>query len=68
LDRGTNGAPIAPDNVWDVDCSRLIRPDSTNIHSSYFEPTQSRCGELLRRILRGDDRKLVSASAEENYF
>ncbi len=68
LDRGANGVPVAPDNVWDIDCSRLIRPDAKNIHSSYFEPTQSHCGELLRRVLRGDDRKLVSAWAEENFF
>ncbi len=68
LARGANDVALAPDNVWDLDCSPLIRPDATNIHSAYFEVSQSRCGELIRRILRGDDRKLVVAWAEDNYF
>jgi len=48
-----------PDNVWSVDCSALIARSVGKVHSAYFEPSQSRCGELMRQVLRGDDRTLI---------
>jgi len=29
------------------------------VHSAYFESTQSKSDELMRRVLRGDDRTLI---------
>ena len=49
-----------PDNVWAVDCSALIDPKLRKVHSSYFNPTESQCGELMRQVLRGDDRTLIA--------
>ena len=50
-----------PDNVWGVDCSGLINPSVGKVHSSYFKPTESTCGELMRQVLRGDDRTVIAA-------
>ncbi|MCX6607891.1 MAG: alpha/beta fold hydrolase [Acidobacteria bacterium] len=55
-----------PDNVWDVDCSGLIAPSVGKVHSAYFEPTQSKCGELMRQVLRGDDRTLIATWLKGN--
>ncbi len=48
-----------PDNVWEVDCSKLI--DSTlnglDVHGAYF--TQAKCYDLMRAALRGIDRSVL---------
>ena len=49
-----------PDNVWEVDCSRLFEPDEDNIHSAYFD--EQRTIDLMRQILRGIDRTVLMAS------
>jgi len=49
-----------PDNVWDVDCSSLIPPDATNIHSSYFQTSSPKTLELMRQVLRGVDRTVLA--------
>jgi esterase/lipase superfamily enzyme len=49
-----------PDNVWDVDCSTLFRPDQDNIHSAYFE--EQRTIDLMRQLLLGTDRGVLTAS------
>jgi hypothetical protein len=49
-----------PDNVWDVDCSTLCRPDQDNIHSAYFE--EQRTIDLMRQLLLGTDRGVLTAS------
>jgi esterase/lipase superfamily enzyme len=46
-----------PDNVWDVDCSTLISPGATNIHSCYFDETKTI--DLMTSILRGVDRTVL---------
>jgi hypothetical protein len=51
---------IPEDNVWDIDCSTLIPADAHDIHSSYFEPTSPLTLELMRRLLRGVDRKVLA--------
>jgi len=56
LDRTTQ----PPDNVWDVDCTSMFKPDQSGIHSAYFE--EPRTIELMRQILRGTDRGLISTS------
>lgn len=48
-----------PDNVWDIDCSTLIPPDATDIHSSYFEATSPKTIELMRQLLKGVDRTVL---------
>src|SRR5215813_4661094 len=50
---GLDRSKPLPDNVWDVDCSDLIPPDASNIHSSYFDPTSPKTLELMRELLRG---------------
>ena len=48
-----------PDNVWDIDCSKLI--DAANngmhVHGAYFE--QPKCYALMRELLRGIDRGVL---------
>ncbi|HXU40393.1 MAG TPA: alpha/beta hydrolase [Blastocatellia bacterium] len=51
-----------PDNVWDVDCSLLFKPDETDIHSGYFKEQQTI--ELMRKLLRGIDRKVLAAAGD----
>jgi esterase/lipase superfamily enzyme len=46
-----------PDNVWDVDCSPLIAPDTKNVHSIYFE--KPKIIDLMREVLRGVDRTVL---------
>ncbi|MFN0137927.1 MAG: alpha/beta hydrolase [Phycisphaerae bacterium] len=55
LDRET----LAPDNVWDIDCSDLFRPEQKNIHSAYFY--EKKVQALMRDILRGVDRLVIQA-------
>ena len=50
-----------PDNVWDIDCSKLIS-DNVNgisVHGSYFHTAQSTCYPLMRQILQGIDRSVL---------
>jgi len=49
-----------PDNIWEVDCSRLFEPDEGNIHSAYFD--EQRTLELMRQVLRGIDRTVLMAA------
>jgi len=46
-----------PDNVWDMDCSRIIPEGAGNVHSAYFFHEETY--ELMRRILRGEDRLVI---------
>ena len=48
-----------PDNVWDVDCSTLISPNTNGIavHGAYFDEPQ--CYALMRRLLQGIDRSVL---------
>ncbi len=46
-----------PDNVWDVDCSKLIPSDAQNIHSAYFAAPL--VIKLMQQVLRGADRKVL---------
>jgi esterase/lipase superfamily enzyme len=48
-----------PDNVWDIDCSKLIDPkiNGVEVHGAYFE--QSKCYDLMRSILKGIDRTVL---------
>ncbi|MDQ6663672.1 MAG: hypothetical protein M3Z23_04710, partial [Acidobacteriota bacterium] len=48
-----------PDNVWEVDCSSLIPPNSENVHSAYFESAGTL--ELMRQVLRGVDRGVLAS-------
>ena len=48
-----------PDNVWQVDCTNLIPPDATGIHSAYFEAPK--VVTVMDEILRGLDRKVIQA-------
>ncbi len=48
-----------PDNVWDLDCSNLIPPDATSIHSAYFEAPK--VVQVMDEILRGLDRKVIQS-------
>jgi esterase/lipase superfamily enzyme len=55
-------APL-PDNVWDIDCSRLMDAAlGGEVHSAYFD--QPKTKELMRRILRGLDRTIVQSWAD----
>ena len=49
----------APDNVWDVDCSKLIDAaiGGTDVHGAYF--SQAGCFKLMRALLRGVDRSIL---------
>ena len=49
-----------PDNVWEVDCSTLIPPGTSNIHSSYFD--EPKTIELMREVLCGIDRTVLVSS------
>jgi len=48
-----------PDNVWDLDCSALIPPDATGIHSAYFEAPKVLT--VMDEIPRGLDRKVIQS-------
>ncbi|HET8900790.1 MAG TPA: hypothetical protein VFM84_02530, partial [Holophagaceae bacterium] len=48
-----------PDNVWAQDCSALIPPEATSIHSAYFEAPK--VIQLMDEILRGVDRKVIQS-------
>ena len=56
---GLDRACSVPDNVWDVDCSKLILPnvDGMHVHSAYFASPD--CYKLMRTLLRGIDRKIL---------
>ena len=44
------------DNVWDVDCSRLLT-GADDIHSAYFEAQQTQ--RLMKQVLMGVDRRVL---------
>jgi esterase/lipase superfamily enzyme len=57
LDRTT---PL-PDNVWDIDCSTLLNPETNGIdlHSEYFAPAETASYNLMRAALQGVDRSIL---------
>ncbi|MGB7218777.1 MAG: alpha/beta hydrolase [Vicinamibacterales bacterium] len=56
LDRTTQ----APDNVWDIDCTKFFEDISAGkAHSAYFDVEDTR--KVMRQVLRGVDRKLLQA-------
>ncbi len=50
-----------PDNVWDIDCSALIRQDinGMEVHGAYFK--EPKCYNLMRSLLKGIDRSVLVA-------
>lgn len=54
---GLDGSEPVPDNVWHVDCTKLIPKNVGNVHSAYF--TSRKTIGLMRQILRGVDRNLI---------
>jgi len=56
---GLDDPTKTPDNVWQVDCSQLFKPNQSGIHSAYFE--EPKTVDLMRRILRGVDRTVIVA-------
>ena len=56
---GLDGEVGRPDNVWDIDCSRLIPSGADDVHSAYFE--HKRTVDLMRELLRGVDRGVLRA-------
>lgn len=61
---GLNTKLFVPDNVWDVDCSKLFSENQDDIHSAYFE--EPRTIELMRGILTGLDRGVMQAAGLTN--
>ena len=55
-----NTCPV-PDNVWDVDCSNLIKSDvdGITVHGEYFHPSETGVYKLFRGILEGTDRTVL---------
>lgn len=51
-----------PDNVWDIDCSAMISPNTNGleVHSAYFQ--EPSCYQLMRALLRGTDRTVLNSS------
>jgi len=51
-----------PDNVWDVDCSTLINPNTNgvDVHGAYFQ--EPKCYDLMRQLLKGLDRSVLVAN------
>jgi len=56
---GLDRSCALPDNVWDIDCSALISPNTSGIsvHGAYFE--EPKCYLLMRELLRGLDRTVL---------
>jgi esterase/lipase superfamily enzyme len=48
-----------PDNVCEFDCTTLLPEAVTEVHSAYFD--EPKTIDLMRGILRGVDRELISA-------
>jgi esterase/lipase superfamily enzyme len=50
-----------PDNVWDIDCSRLLDPklNGLSVHGGYFD--EPKCYALMRDLLKGLDRSVILA-------
>lgn len=44
------------DNVWDIDCSRLLA-GADNVHSAYFETPSTQ--RLMKQLLKGVDRRVL---------
>lgn len=57
---GLNKKLFVPDNVWDVDCSKLFSENQDDIHSAYFE--EPRTIELMRSIFSGCDRGVMKVA------
>ena len=53
---------MRPDNVWDVDCSRIIPDGANNVHSAYSYHREPY--DLMRQILRGKDRLIIEQAFE----
>ncbi len=53
-----------PDNVWDIDCTKILNPavNGIDIHGEYFAPSETTCYDLMRRTLEGMDRSLLIQS------
>jgi esterase/lipase superfamily enzyme len=56
--------PPQTDNVWDIDCSSFFpgNVSGTDIHGAYF--VTDRTIELMRQILRGVDRGVLSTTGQ----
>jgi esterase/lipase superfamily enzyme len=50
-----------PDNVWDIDCSKILNPavGGIDVHSEYFSPSETVCYGLMRAVLQGVDRSIL---------
>ena len=56
---GLDGTCDVPDNVWDIDCTKLIPAKAKDIHSAYFETDATI--KLMRELLRGVDRQVLKS-------
>ncbi|HWB20214.1 MAG TPA: alpha/beta hydrolase [Phycisphaerales bacterium] len=57
---GLDRTKSLPDNVWDVDCSKLFSKDERDIHSGYFREETTL--NLMEVLLRGVDRNVIMES------
>lgn len=50
-----------PDNVWDIDCTKILSPavGGIDIHGHYFAPEETASYNLMRAILQGTDRAVL---------
>jgi esterase/lipase superfamily enzyme len=55
-----------PDNVWDLECSKLFPPEEILIHTGYLK--NDKIYEIIRPILQGVDRTLVEEKAKQIEF
>jgi esterase/lipase superfamily enzyme len=60
---GLDKETTEPDNVWDLDCSKIFPPSEDNIHSAYFWTKGTQ--KIMRDILQGYDRKIIEAQAKK---
>lgn len=61
---GLDATVPCPDNVWDIDCSSLFTEAQSNIHSAYFEETQTL--DVMRALLKGIDRQVISRQWQQH--
>jgi len=54
---GLDHTYLVPDNVWEVDCTTWIKPDTKNVHSIYF--VKPKIIDLMREVLLGVDRTVL---------
>lgn len=56
---GLDNNYVPPDNICDIDCSKLISENPISVHSAYFD-IGSQTYDLMRDILIGIDRNIIT--------